>query len=341
MTPGRHMETEMREQPAVLAALVDRRAELAEAIRAVRPEPLAGIVLVARGSSDHAALLGRYLLEPAAGRPVSLAAPSLHTLYGARVDCSGYLAIAVSQSGRTPEIAAVLDRLAADGARTLAITNEPDSPLADAADATVALGAGEEQAVPATKTFTAQAAAFAIVAEALGDVGWGDEGWAALPGAVAEVLDDLGSAERVAEAIGDASGLLATARGYAYPMALEAALKLKESTGLLAEGYSTADLRHGPTAVVSAGFPVLGLSLAGPAASDTRGLLEDFRGRGAQVHVIGDEKGDALALPAGLPEALATLPAVVRAQQVALALARVRGLDPDAPAGLTKVTPTY
>lgn len=337
---GLHMASEMREQPSVLAALSARRSEIAERVRAVRPDPLHGTVLVARGSSDHAAIFGRYLLEPATGRPVALAAPSLQTLYGAPVDYSGFLVVAVSQSGRTPEIATMVERLAAAGARTLAVTNEPDSPLAAAADAAVELRAGTEQAVPATKTFTAQALAFAILAEALGPVSWSEDDWARLPAALEAVLADPEPAERVAAAIGDAPGLITVARGYCYPMALEAALKLKETAELLAEGYSAADLRHGPTAVVSAGFPVLAMSTSGPAASDIADLVVTLRERGAAVHEIADRPDAELPIPAGLAEPLAAILAVARAQQVALALARQRGLDPDAPRGLSKVTLT-
>ncbi len=337
---GLHMATEMREQPSVLAALAARRSEIAEHVRAVRPHPLHGTVLVARGSSDHAATYGRYLLEPATGRPVALAAPSLHTLYSAPVDYSGFLVVAVSQSGRTPEIATVVERLSAAGARTLAITNDADSPLATAADAAVELRAGIEQAVPATKTFTAQALAFAILAEALGPVPWSEDHWARLPEALETVLADPEPAERAAAAIGDAPGLITVARGYCYPMALEAALKLKETAELLAEGYSAADLRHGPTAVVSANFPVLAMGTSGPAASDLADLVSDLRERGAAVLEIADRPDAELPIPAGLAEPLAAIVTVVRAQQVALALARHRGLDPDAPRGLSKVTPT-
>ena len=337
---GLHMASEMREQPSVLAALSARRGEIAESVRAVRPDRLHGTVLVARGSSDHAAIYGRYLLEPATGRPVALAAPSLSTLYDAPVDYSGFLAVAVSQSGRTTEIATMLERMAAAGARTLAITNELDSPLAATADATVELRAGTEQAVPATKTFTAQALAFAILAEALGPVPYGEDDWAGLPAALETVLADPQPAADVAAAIGDASGLIAVARGYCYPMALEAALKLKETAELLAEGYSSADLRHGPTAVVSAGFPVLAMSTSGPAASDLADLLATLRERGAAVHEIADRPDAELPIPAGLAEPLAAIVAVVRAQQVALELARSRGLEPDTPRGLSKVTPT-
>ena len=337
---GELMEAEMAQQPEVLAALAGRREQLAEVARAVRPDPLHGTVLVARGSSDHAAILGRYLLEPATRRPVALAAPSLVTLYDAPPACDGFLVVATSQSGRTPEIATVMSRLAATGGRTLAVTNEPGSPLARAADGALELGAGEERAVPATKTFTAQALAFALLADALGPAGVGPGDWARLPDAVADVLRDPAPAQRVAEAIGDAPGLLAVARGVLLPVALEAALKLKETAQLLAEGYSAADLRHGPTVVVSAGFPVLAFSAAGPAADDVAGLVAALRDRGAVVHEVADRRDAALPYPPGLPEPLAAIVAAVRAQQVALALARLRGLDPDAPRGLSKVTPT-
>jgi glucosamine--fructose-6-phosphate aminotransferase (isomerizing) len=337
---GVQMATEMQEQPRVLAALAARRGEIAERIRTVRPDPHHGTVLVARGSSDHAAIFGRYLLEPATGRPVALAAPSLQTLYAAPVDYRGFLVVAVSQSGRTPEIATLVERLSAAGARTLAVTNEADSPLAAAADSFIELWAGTEHAVPATKTFTAQALALAILAEALGPVPWTEQDWTRLPDALETVLADSEPAKRVAAAIGDAPGLITVARGYTYPMALEAALKLKETAELLAEGYSAADLRHGPTAVVSAGFPVLAMSTSGPAAADLADLTAGLRARGAAVHEIADRADAELPIPAGLAEPLAAIVAVVRAQQVALALARHRGLDPDAPHGLSKVTLT-
>jgi glucosamine--fructose-6-phosphate aminotransferase (isomerizing) len=337
---GTLMGAEMAEQPRVLAGLATRRDELAAVVRAVRPDPLYGTVLVARGSSDHAAIFGRYLLEPATRRPVALAAPSLVTLYGSTPRCDGFLVVATSQSGRTPEIATVMERLAASGGRTLAVTNEPDSPLARAADGALELAAGEEQAVPATKTFLAQALAFALLADALGPSGVREGDWERLPAAVGEVLADPEPAARVAAAIGDAPGLLTVGRGLCFPMALEAALKLKEAAQLLAEGYSSADLRHGPTVVVSAGFPVLAFSTAGPAAADVADLVAALRERGAEVHEVADRDDAALPIPAGLPEPLAAIAAAVRGQQVALALARLRGLDPDAPRGLSKVTPT-
>ena len=323
----------MAAQPAVLRSL------LAADPPALRPEPL-GIVIVARGSSDYAAIFGRYLLEAVTGRPVALAAPSLQTLYGVMPRLDGWLAVGISQSGRTPEIATVLDRYRAGGARTLAVTNDPESPLAHSADAAIALTAGDEQAVPATKTFTAELAAMLLVAEGLGGTPWSPAERERVPDAVAEVLADPGPADDAAARLGDAHELVAVARGYLMPVALEAALKLRESAGVRAEGWSTADFRHGPVTVARRDLPLLAVSATGPAASDVEELVAALEDGGTPVLRLSDEQGSDLPYPGGLPEPLCTLPAAVRAQQLALALARRRGIDPDRPPGLRKVTPT-
>lgn len=340
MVPGTKMAAEMAQQPRVLSEFNARRAGVVANVRAALPDPLVGVVLVARGSSDNAAVVGRYALEAACGRPVALAAPSLHTLYNVDVDYSGYLVVAVSQSGATPEIVTVTRRLRGAGASTIAVTNVADSPLAHAARATVHLGAGDEVAVPATKTFTAQLAAFAAIAEASGPVVWDDADWSQVPDAVAAVLDDAQPSRDVAAAIGDAPGLITVGRGYLYGVALEAALKLKETTSILAEGYSAADLRHGPIAVIEEEFPVVALRTAGAAAPDMSALCDQLRARGARVFLAADDPAAGLPLPDGIAEPLATIPAVVRMQQLALELARHRGMDADAPRGLRKVTPT-
>lgn len=338
---GELMAAEMGQQPEVLAGLIGRRAEVVQGLRsAIAPAPV-GIVLVARGSSDHAAVYGRYVLEAATGLPVALAAPSLHTLYDVKPRCEGFLAVGVSQSGRTPEIVTVLKRLVTGGARAVAVTNEPDSPLGHVAESVISLGAGQERAVPATKTFTAQLAAFAFLAEALGNVPWTVKDWSRLPAVVSEVLGDPAPAAAVAGEIGHAEGLLTVGRGYMYCIALEAALKLKETTSLLSEGYSAADLRHGPFAVVARDFPVMSFYAAGAAARDMLELTQWLRqSRGAHVLRVSEDPGADLPLPHIDCEPLAPIAAVVRAQQVAYHLALYRGLDPDAPVGLTKVTPT-
>jgi glucosamine--fructose-6-phosphate aminotransferase (isomerizing) len=339
---GAQMTAEMAEQPRVLAALAGRRQELVAHVREALPAPATGIVLVARGSSDNAAVFGRYVLELATRRPVALAAPSLVTRYGVEDRLDGWLAVGVSQSGRTPEIVSVLESFGAAGATTVAITNDRDSPLAGAAAATIDTAAGAEKAVPATKTVTAQFAAFALLAEALGgDLPWDDAAWAALPGAVEDLLADDAPAHAAAQSVGDAQGLVAIARGLLLGAALEAALKLKEMTGILAEGASAADFLHGPIAVVRRELPVLTLAAGGPAAADVEEFAQAARARGGRVLAIAPAPGADLPIPAAIPDGLAAITATVRAQQLARAVSLLRGIDPDSPFGLSKVTETH
>jgi glucosamine--fructose-6-phosphate aminotransferase (isomerizing) len=250
------------------------------------------------------------------------------------------VAIAASQSGRTPEIVTELEQMRRRGAIAIAITNDADSPLAQSADLAVALGAGPEQAIPATKTVTAQLAVFALLAEAMGPVPWSPADWEKMANSVEAVLADPEPAAPVAAAIGYSRAAVVLARGFLFSVALEAALKLKETTSLLAWADSTADFRHGPIAVVDADLPVLALSATGPCAADVAEITREIRKRGGHVLSIADEAGADLPIPPDVAEALATVPATVRAQQLALALARYRGLDPDTPAGLSKITAT-
>ncbi len=337
---GELMAREMGEQPARLGSLVQRMPEVEELAARIRPPDLQGITIVARGSSDHAAIYGRYLLEAATGRPISLAAPSLHTLYDVEADYHGQLVVAVSQSGRTPEIVDTLRALCQAGGRGLAITNDPDSDLAQAAGAVLELGVGEERAVPATKTVTAQLVAFAMLARALGPVPFSPADLQALPGWVQETLDDPRPVEAGIDVLLGASHLIVVARGYLYGAALEIGLKIKETCSLLADGYSAADLRHGPIAAVTRGFPVIALNVPGPAYDGLAALIDELRTRGARVLTVGAGFDADVSLPAEIPEALAPVVAVVRGQQLAHSLATRLGYDPDAPEGLSKVTAT-
>jgi glutamine---fructose-6-phosphate transaminase (isomerizing) len=337
---GAWMAAEMREQPARLRELIGRFDTITDQVRGLAPDPLQGVTIVARGSSDNAAVYGRYLLEAATGRPVSLAAPSLHTLYDVEVDYSGQLAIAVSQSGATPEIVRTLEALQEGGARGLAITNEAQSPLALAAHEAVALELGAERAVPATKTVTGQLVALALVASALGQAPFSRVELDLIPGAVGAVLDDPEPVAVAAGELAGASQLVVVARGYLYAAALETALKIKETCSLFADGYSAADLRHGPIAAVTRGLPVAALCVPGPALSDVESLVDELRERLANVLVVGSIADADVPLPADVPEPLAPIAAVVRGQQLAYELAVALGFDPDSPEGLTKVTQT-
>jgi len=337
---GTRMAAEMAEQPARLRDLIGRYEGIVERVRAVAPTSLNGITIVARGSSDHAAVYGRYLLEAATGRAISLAAPSLHTLYGVQSDYSGQLVIAVSQSGATPEIVRTLRALQDGGGAGLAITNDPKSALAETADAVIDLDMGEERAVPATKTVTGQVTAFAIVACALGRVPFTCEQLIAVPAAVQAVLDDPAPVTAAAHDLVGASQLIIVARGYLYAAALETALKIRETCSLLADGYSAADLRHGPIAAVTSGLPVVAMCTSGPARADVESLVEELRARRARVLVVGNGARADVSLPDDVTEPLAPIVAVVRGQQLAYELATALGHDPDSPPGLTKVTAT-
>jgi len=334
------MAAEIAEQPDRLRDLLGRFEAIARCVRAAAPAPLGGITIVARGSSDHAAVYGRYLLEAATGKPVSLAAPSLHTLYGIAADYRGQLVIAVSQSGATPEIVRTLEALQGAGGSGLAITNEPDSPLAHAATEVVELDMGEERAVPATKTVTGEFTAFAIIAAALGRALFTHDALDGVPDCVQSVLDDPNRVAAAASALVDASQLIIVARGYLYAAALETALKIKETCSLLADGYSAADLRHGPIAAVTAGLPVVAFCVPGPAEADVMSLVEELRARQAKVLVVGSGDRADVWLPPDVPEPLAPIVAVVRGQQLAHDLAVALGHDPDSPVGLSKITAT-
>jgi glucosamine--fructose-6-phosphate aminotransferase (isomerizing) len=339
------MRQEIEQQPVVLRATIDallpRRDEVAAMAAGTRQ-----VLLIARGTSDNAAVYGSYLIQAHAGRLVSLASPSIATTYKSQIDLTGVLAVALSQSGRTEEIVETLQWAADNGARTLAITNGgADSPLAQAAEVAFVTEAGPERAVPATKTFTTQLAALAVLALALGaplDPGE----LRAVPAAIEELLaSDLDLAPIVAE-LAKVAGVVVSGRGMAYAAALELALKLKEACYLHAMGLSYADLLHGPIAVVDAETPAIVMAAdSGPTLAGSVDLARRVTGAGARAYGIGG--GSALAqacsraLPApALPEWLAPMGLIVPGQLLTEALARNLGLDPDNPRGLSKVTQT-
>ena len=266
------MRREMREQPEVLARIAASAGETRERVRAVLPERLDGITFVGRGSSDNAAMLGRYACELAAHRPAGLAAPSLHTRYNSPVDYGGYLVVGLSQSGETPEVVATCERLAASGAVVIAITNDVSSPLAAVSHLALSTAAGAELAVPATKTVTAEMALVLVVGSALGDGLPGAGELAGVPEAVEAVLSDELSPAALAARWAGYERLLVTARGLAYAAALETALKVKETGRILAEGMSIADLLHGPIAAVGADLPVLNIDGGDAIARDGQRL---------------------------------------------------------------------
>jgi fructoselysine-6-P-deglycase FrlB-like protein len=342
------MRAEIAEQPEALRrtfeALLPRVGELEALGRATRQ-----VLFIARGSSDNAAVYGQYLCSARAGRLASLASPSLATVYRADLDLDGVLAVAVSQSGATEEIVTTLEWSRRCGARTVAVTNEAGSPLAESADVPLITQAGEELAVPATKTYTTQLAAMAVLAHALHRSGTGGisvEELLGVPEAVGAMLGVADAAGELAGRLVEVDALVVSGRGFAYSTALELALKLKETCYLTAVGLSYADLLHGPIAVVDRRTPVLLVAAGdGPMLPDMTALARRIAATGADVHGIGGDSEFAAAcrsaLPGtSLPEHLAPFALVVPGQLLAEALARARGIDPDAPRGLDKVTQT-
>ncbi len=341
------LQNEIHQQPHVLATLLEQEQHAARQIAAdLRGRDVRYVVIAARGTSDNAARYGQYLLGAHNRLPVGLATPSLFSVYAEPPRLEGGLIVGISQSGRSPDIVAVLAEGRRQGAPTLAITNDPDSPLAAQADYVIRLHAGEERAVAATKTYTAQLAALALLSCCLGD---DPERLAALrraPEAVARVLD---GEERVAEAVERyryMEACVVLGRGYNYATAFEIALKLKELNYLIAESYSSADFMHGPIAVVGGGFPALVVAPGGKMFQTMYDFGRELKSRGAELLVISDreemlaEAITPLPLPAGVPEWLSPILAVAPGQLFALHLTLVKGRDPDQPRGLRKVTLT-
>src|SRR6266511_1497269 len=305
------------------------------------------VTFLARGSSDNAATYGRYLCEIRAGRPASLAAPSVATLYRARMDLRGVLAVALSQSGETAEIVETLRWAREHGARTIAVTNGATSALAEVADLALATRAGPELAVPATKTYTAELTALTELTAALGpDDPAFDAAQDRVPAAIESMLSSAPMAESLAGELAGMASLVVSGRGFTYSTALELALKVKETCLLPAIGISHADLEHGPIAVLRGDTPALLVAPPGgpvlPGITALAGLVAE---RGSRAYGIGGDRAFAAACTAvlpgpDLPEPLAPLALVVPGQLLVEALARRLGLDPDRPRGLTKVTQT-
>ena len=302
------------------------------------------VLLVARGSSDNAAIYGRYLLEVVAGVPAALAAPSVATHYRSRLDLSDTVVVSVSQSGATTEIVETQQWARSCGAATVGVTNVAGSPLAETADVALVTQAGPEVAVPATKTYLTQMVALGVLADALSDGSALAADLDRVPDAVAGLLGvDVSAAST---ALAEADRVVVSGRGLLLGTALETALKMEETCLRPVRGYSYADLRHGPISVVSEGLlAVLVGAASGPLAEPMVELVRDLQGRGARVLGLGGTPSFAdlcdLHLPGpDLPEAVEPIASIVPAQLMIEQMARRMGLDPDNPRGLAKVTQT-
>ena len=340
------LEQEIAEQPAVLARLLADGALVSlELGRRIAHVP--HVTFVARGSSDNAATYGKYLFESVAGIVAASAAPSLVTRYDAAPRFAGGAVVGISQSGSSPDVAAVVAAARHGRAFTVAITNGPRSRLAHAAAATFPLRCGPERAVAATKTFTASCLALAMLASASArGRRAGSLDLAEVVGAVREAVGRERDARRIARRIGRRRMLVALGRGYDYAAALEGALKVKELARVWAEPYSTADFAHGPRTLLERGTPVLLFASRGVLSRDAVSAARDLRSRGARVYAITNDArvaegaDDAVLLDTRVSEVLAPIALAVVAQHLARAVALLHGRDPERPAGLSKVTRT-
>jgi glucosamine--fructose-6-phosphate aminotransferase (isomerizing) len=337
-----HLELELAEQPQALARLIDRQRANADEIASLFRRPDVQYILIAsRGSSSNAARYAQYVLGRAHRVPVAFATPSLYTLYEQPPRLEGALVLGISQSGESPDVKAVIEEASRQGRPTVAITNDPASPLALASDAVLPIEAGEEKAVAATKTYINSLGAIALLFAATTGAGLGELG--EVPEQLAR---QLARSRDSAEALDLLEGGTVVARGVNYGTAFETALKIRELSGLLFEAYSGADLMHGPVAAVSPGWPVFALAPSGPARASMDVAIEGVIRRGARLIVASDDEAllarAAVAFPLlpGVPEWLSPLTTVVPGQYAALRLARLRGIDLDQPLGLSKVTLT-
>jgi glutamine---fructose-6-phosphate transaminase (isomerizing) len=343
------MRQEIEEEPAAVERLLrDGRSELdaaAATIRAARPRYVS---IVARGTSDHAGIYARYLTEVVLGLPAGLSAASVTTLYHAPVDWREILLIAISQSGAGPDVVEVVEAARRGGALTLAITNDPESPLAGASSIMLDCRAGSELSVAATKTYVSELATIAAVVLRVAGRTEDLRGLDRLPGAIREAIDTsdawLAREGGLVDTLAGSDRALVVSRGFNLATALEIALKLKETSRIFGEGYSSADLLHGPIVLVEPDVPIIAIRPDGPVGAAIDTGVEAAVRAGARPWLVGGSElkasERAIAIDHGLPEYLTPLPFVVPGQLVAEQVSRARGFTPDEPPGLSKITRT-
>lgn len=343
-----HLYREIHQQPDVLQYLLtqpqDAITALAEQIHA---RHISQVYIAARGTSDNAARYAQYLLGAHNHLMVSLATPSLFTIYRQAPNLSNTLVLGISQSGKSPDIVSVLAEGKKQGALTAAITNTIDSDLGQAADMVLDLCAGEELSLAATKTYTAQLACLARLSVELNPTVEMQRELKALPEKVTQVFQHEDQIENLSERYRYMSHCAVIGRGFNYASAFELSLKLKELTYTIAEPYSSADFLHGPVALVDRGFPVFVIAPSGMMIPEMVALVEKVDQRLAEVVMISDHPdllkmtAQAMDIPTGVPEWLSPIIAIIPGQIFAMYLAATRGIDVDNPRGLRKVTETW
>ena len=342
------LHSEIFEQPERLASLLDKQKQtVLEIAKAIQTRHVQYAFLAARGTSDNAGRYANYLWGAHNKLPLALATPSLFTYYQSPPRLQGALVIGVSQSGQSPDIVSVVEEGRRQGCLTLAITNIPDSPLARAADLVLDVQAGAEKAVAATKTYTTELMAIAMISAALGN---SEERWNELASVAKWAQETLALDKEImqmTQRFRYMSHCVVLGRGFNYATAFEWALKLKELTYVTAEPYSSADFQHGPIAMVEGGFPVLAVAPSGKVQDSMRDMLTRLRKeKDAELVVISDDAEvltlaqSPIQLPPQIPEWLTPLVSILPAQLFACHLTQVKGYDPEKPRSITKVTET-
>ena len=338
------MLKEISEQPEALARTIEsEQAKAASLGQFLRKKDIDLIILVARGSSDNAALFGRYLLEITTGIPVSLSAPAVFTLYGSKLRLDRALVIGVSQSGEGTDINTVLEHSHNSGAYTLAITNEADSSIASIADETLLIHAGSEKSVAATKTYTGQMLHFYMLAAQMGSSAPEFRG---IPELAAAALESQSVVQEIVPRYLFMENCVVVGRGLNYGNCFELALKLMETCYVVAERFSTADFFHGPLAIVERRFPVIMFGPKGTTRQSSLDLLDRLRELKADCLTITNDaeiagkSSRSIMMSAGIDEFLSPIPFIIPAQLFAAYLSEAKGLNPDEPRSLAKVTKT-
>lgn len=349
------LRDEILDQPEAAARLLAGQRHSLDGIEAaLRGRTIDQVLIAARGSSDHAAIYAQYLFGVLHRLPVGLAAPAITSVYGVTPRLAHALVIGISQSGRSPDVVGVLDAARAQGAPTIAITNDPESALAQAAEHVVDISAGPERATAATKTYTSSLLAVAmLVARLEGGTGFGGDratraaALAAIPDVMAIALDQEPEIEGVAAARASIDRCIVLGRGFEYATAREWALKLKELAQVAADPYSAADFQHGPLALVEPGYPILAVAPTGATLRGMMDLLRRLRNAYAvDLTVISDDEGArrlgaaSLVTPRAPAEWLSPIVSILAAQLFAYHLTLARGQDTEQPRWISKVTLT-
>jgi len=339
---------EIHEQPTVIKELVSNPQEpIIELARQIKKCSISHVFIAARGTSDNAGRYAKYLLGAHNQMDVSLAAPSLFTIYKQPPSLSGSLVLGISQSGKSPDIVSVLKEGKRQGALTAAITNYPGSDLAKAADIVLDLQAGEEISLAATKTYTAQLTSIAILSNGLSGAAQQQEDLQMLPEQLETIFENEPHFDNLAERYRYMEHCVTIGRGFNYASAFEFSLKLKELTYTIAEPYSSADFLHGPVAMVDRGFPTFVIAPDGEMNAEMKTMVEKVQSQMAEVIMISNNPKllemaeHSMELPSGIPEWLSPIPAILPAQMFAMYLAQTRSIDVDNPRGLSKVTQTW